>query len=238
MSGMPEDWETAVFIAIPIRLRDCREFATIPLANGVLIVLNVLAFCAGWQPFIGPGTGLLSMLTYAFGHAGVWHLAGNMLTLLVFGTAVNRRMGNLWYLSAYLGSAVALGFFAWMFAARPLIGASGAIFSVIAMTCLLLPAARVEVGYFALFPVTLLVGIVHRPEDWVRWFIRWDNFEVRAWWGLVLVPVLEFWGLFWVGWNWTNLAHLFGLVCGVTAVLLLPTRISMPGRIATFATDR
>ena len=158
MSGMPEDWEAAVFIAIPIRLRDCREFATIPLANGVLVILNVLAFSAGWQPYVGPGTGLLSMLTYAFGHEGVWHLAGNMLALLVFGTTVNRRVGNLWYVSAYLGSAAALGLFAWMFAARPLIGASGAIFGVIAMACLLLPAARVEVGYFTLFPVTLLVG--------------------------------------------------------------------------------
>ena len=226
-----------MFIAIPIRLQDSREFATVPLVNGMLIILNVLVFCAGGQPFVGPGTGLLSIVTYAFGHAGVWHLAGNMLALLVFGTAVNCRVGNLWYLLGYVGSAATLGAFAWMFATRPLIGASGAVFSVIAMACLLLPAARVEVCYFALFPVTLLIGIVHRPRDWVYWFIRWDSFELRAWWGLVLVPVLELWGLFWVGWNWTNLAHMFGLVCGVTFVLLLPTRISMSGRIGTLAAD-
>ena len=61
----------------------------------------------------------------------------------------------------------------------------------------------------------------------VFWIIRWDWFEIRAWWGLFFVPLLEFWGLFWSGWNWTNLAHLFGLMCGVGVVLLLPTRISM-----------
>ena len=45
----------------------------------------------------------------AFGHADLWHLAGNMLTLLVFGTPVNRRLGNGWYLVAYMGSAISLG---------------------------------------------------------------------------------------------------------------------------------
>ena len=47
---------------------------------------------------------------------------------------------------------------------------------------------------------------------------------------LVLVPFLELWGLFWSGWNWTNLGHLFGLFCGVAAVLMLPARITMRSR--------
>ena len=45
--------------------------------------------------------------------------------------------------------------------------------------------------------------------------------------GLFLVPLLEISGLVSRGWNWTNLGHLFGLVCGIVCVLLLPTQISM-----------
>ena len=216
-----------MFIPLPIRFKDGREFHAIPVVNGLLVAANVVIFCLGWHPVVGPGTGLFSVLTYAFGHASVWHLAGNMMCLLVFGTPVNRRLGNGWYLLAYLGSALALGLFARLFSPAGLIGASGAIFSVIAIALLLLPSARMEIFYFALFPVTLLVGLLSRPRHWVFWFIRWDTFEMRAWYGLFFVPFLEIWDLFWSGWNWTNLGHLFGFLCGVAVVLLLPPRISM-----------
>ncbi len=214
-----------MFIPLPVKLRDGRDFHAIPVVNGVLVVINVLVFCMDWHPSVG--TGPLSIATYAFGHADLWHLAGNMLALLVFGTPVNRRLGNAWYLLAYLGSAICLGLFARLFCSGALIGASGAIFSVIAIACLLLPSAIIEIWYFALFPFTILIGLFHRPPHRVFWFIRWDNFELRAWWGLILVPFLEIWDLFWIGWNWTNLGHLFGLLCGIGVVLLLPTRISM-----------
>lgn len=221
-----------MFIPIPVRLRDGREFHSIPVANGLLVVLNVMFFCLGWHPYVGPGTGLFSVMTYAFGHAHVWHLAGNMLALLVFGTPVNRRVGNGWYLTSYLGSALVIGIAARILAPAGLIGASGAIFAVIAMALILMPSAMIRIWYFALFPLTLIVGLFLRPQHWVFWFIRWDEFEIRAWWGLFLVPFLELWGLFWCGWNWTNLGHLFGLVCGVAFVLLLPARISMRPRSA------
>ncbi len=219
-----------MFVPIPVNLRDGREFETIPVVNGLLVACNVLVFWIGWHPVVGPGTGLLSIITYAFGHANVYHLVGNMLALLVFGTPVNRRLGNGWYLLAYLGAATSLGLFARLFSPGLLIGASGAIFAVIAIAILLMPSAIIEVFYFALFPFTLLIGLVQPPKHWVFWFIRWDKFELRVWWGLFLVPLLELWGLFCNGWNWTNLGHLFGLLCGVAIVLLLPTEITMKRR--------
>ncbi|MDB5335152.1 MAG: rane associated serine protease, rhomboid family [Planctomycetaceae bacterium] len=219
-----------MFVPIPVKLRDGREFEAVPVVNGLLVACNVLVFWLGWQPVVGPGTGLLSIVTYAFGHANVYHLIGNMLALLVFGTPVNRRLGNGWYLLAYLGAATALGLFARLFSPGLLIGASGAIFAVIAIAILLMPSAIIEIFYFALFPFTLLIGIFHRPKHWVFWFIRWDSFELRVWWGLFLVPLLELWGLFCNGWNWTNLGHMFGLLCGVAIVLLLPTEITMKRR--------
>ncbi|MDB5389220.1 MAG: rhomboid-like rane protein [Planctomycetaceae bacterium] len=219
-----------MFVPVPVNLRDGREFHSIPVVNGLLVVVNVLIFSLGWHPSVGPGSGFLSILTYAFGHANLCHLVGNMLALLVFGTPVNRRLGNGWYLLAYLGSAMALGLFAWLFVSGSLMGASGAIFSVIAIAMLLLPSAILDVWYFALFPVTLLSGVVAPPKHWVFWFIRWDHFSLRVWWGLFLVPFLEIWGLYWNGWNWTNLGHLFGLLCGVAVVLVLPTEITLRRR--------
>ena len=153
-----------------------------------------------------------------------------MLALMVFGTAVNRRLGNGWYVLSYLGAAITLGMFAKLFSSAGLIGASGAIFAVIAIAVLLLPSAVISIYYFALFPVTLIAGVLQPPKHWVLWFIRWDLFEMRVWWGLFLIPFLQFWGLYWNGWNWTNLGHLFGLFCGVAIVLLLPTEITMRRR--------
>lgn len=216
-----------MFFPVPVKFRDGREFEAIPVVNGVLVALNVIVFCLGWRPYVGPGSGLFSVLTYSFGHADLWHLAGNMLALLVFGTPVNRRLGNGWYLLGYLGSAIFLGILAKLFCNGFLIGASGAIFAVISIALLLFPSALIDIWYFALFPMTLLIGLFSRPKHFVFWFIRWDMFEIRAWWGLFLVPFLELWGLFWTGWNWTNLGHLLGLLCGVGVVLLLPERISM-----------
>jgi hypothetical protein len=97
-----------------------------------------------------------------------------------------------------------------------------------------MPSALVDIAYFALFPATLLVGLFLRPEHWVYWFLRWGRFTVRAWWGLLLIPFLEIWSLFWNGWNWTNLGHLFGLLCGIAVVLLLPERISIGRRRSVF----
>lgn len=219
-----------MFCPLPVNLRDGRTYDAIPLVNPLLVVINVLVFWLNWRPVVGPGTGVLSILTYSFGHANVFHLAANMWALLVFGTPVNRRIGNGWYLIAYLGSAMALGLFVRLFVWGHLIGASGAIFAVIAMALILMPSAMVDIYYFALFPTTLVTGFAHPHKHWVFWFIRWDLFEMRAWWGLFLVPFLEFWSLYWNGWNWTNLGHLFGLVCGVAVVLMLPAEITLNRR--------
>ncbi len=221
-----------MFLPLPIRFDDGREFHHVPVVNALLIVSNVLAFWLGWHPSVGPGTGLFSVVTYAFGHANVYHLAGNMFALLVFGSAVNRRLGNAWYSLVYFATAASLGIVARLFCGSPLIGASGAIFAVIAIGCLLMPSALVRVFYFALFPATCVIGLLDPPRTWVFWFIRWDTIDLRAWWGLLLIPLLEFGGLLFGGWNWPNLGHLLGLLCGLIAVVLLPTRITMPGRVS------
>src|SRR5262245_50840844 len=197
-----------MLVFLPFHVNDGVPRNRIPPANGLIIVANVLLFglgCShGWA--VGPGSSVWTIFGYGFAHASALHLAANMWALLVFGNPVNRRLGNENYLLLYFGTLVALGLFGRLFCNGYMVGASGAVFAVIAACVLLMPASVVEVFYFALFPVTLLIGLFHRPKDWVAWFIRWEHFQMRAIWGILFVPFLEFWGLFWQGWNWTNAA--------------------------------
>jgi membrane associated rhomboid family serine protease len=221
-----------MFIAVPIQLKKTRQPDTVPVVNGLLVAVNVLAYWLGWSAYghVGQGTGLFSIVTYAFAHVGPWHLIGNMWVLLVFGNRLNSRLGNGYYLLSYLAAVVCVGVAGRLLVPGGLAGASGAIFAVIAMTLLLLPAALIEIFYIALFPITVLIGLLRRPPHWVFWFIRWDRFELRAWWGLLFVPLLEIWDLVVTGWNWTNLGHLLGFVCGIGITLLLPGSITMGRR--------
>lgn len=221
-----------MFFVVPTQFHDSHPRNSVPLANGLIVAANVLAFALGFSTywFVGPGTGPLSIITYAFAHASLWHLLGNMWVLLVFGNAANRRLGNLYYLAVYLGSAAVVGLLARMLSGGYLVGSSGAIFAIIAVCMMLMPACLVEIYYLVIFPLSLLLGLVHRPHNWLDWIIRWDHFSIRALWAIVLVPIIELWGLFWWGWNWTNLGHLVGLFCGIGAVLLLPSTITLNER--------
>lgn len=75
-----------------------------------------------------------TILTYMFVHGGVFHLAGNLLVLFVFGPPVERRMGGRAFLSYYLycgvgAAALALGLTS-LVPVHPFIGASGAVLGV------------------------------------------------------------------------------------------------------------
>lgn len=217
---------------LPIDFKQARERSPLPLANALLVAVNVLVFCLGLSrgQAIGPGASFSSVLTYGFAHSSVWHLAANMWVLLMFGNPVNRRLGNAWHITVYMGTLLVLGLFARLCIGGYLLGASGAIFATIVIALVLMPAAHIDLAYLALFPVTVLIALIKRPKEWPYLFIRWGRFSVRAAWGLLLVPLIELWSLFWSGWNWTNAGHLLGMLCGVAAVLLLPTRITMPRR--------
>jgi membrane associated rhomboid family serine protease len=229
-----------VFAAAPIEIRTSRIGSAAPVANSAIIATNVLLFVLFQHPgwFLGPGSGWWTTFTYAFSHASPWHLAGNMYVLLMVGHVVNRRIGNGWYVALYLGTILAMGLLGRLTGLGPFVGSSGAIYAVVAVFVMLFPAALVRVAYVAVFPITLLVGFVQPPRrsEWVHWFIAWGSFPVLAWWCILIVPIVELWGMLWwryaLGeWSWAHPAHVLGLLCGVVAVLLFPTRISI-GRAA------
>jgi len=101
----------------------------------------------------------LSLLTALFLHADVFHLAGNLLFLWVFGNNVEDRLGRGWYVLLYLvgGVAASLTFVAFnQHSAAPLIGASGAIAAVMGAYLVFQPRARVLTGIVAVPQVVYL----------------------------------------------------------------------------------
>lgn len=102
-----------------------------------------------------------SVITSMFMHAGLMHLAGNMLFLHIFGDNLEEQLGHLRYLLFYLacGIAAALAQVAGDPASTiPMVGASGAIAGVMGGYLLMFPRARVDILliliiFFKIFPV-------------------------------------------------------------------------------------
>ena len=88
------------------------------------------------------GENLISLITSMFLHADILHVGINMLFLLVSGDAVERELGNFRFLGMYLACGIIAGLFhAYLNPAStiPTIGASGAIFGVLAAFAILFP---------------------------------------------------------------------------------------------------
>ena len=86
---------------------------------------------------LDPARGLRApwtLFTYMFVHAGLLHLAANMLVLYLFGTAVEARMGSRQFFVFYLYCGVGAALFALglnqLTPLVPFIGASGAVMGV------------------------------------------------------------------------------------------------------------
>ena len=107
------------------------------------------------------GRGVVSLVTYMFLHAGFQHLVTNMFVLFTVGRAIEKEVGTGRFSLIYLGSGV-LGGLAHAAmnpqSSVPVVGASGAIFGLIAMLLLLMPF---EVTTAMIIPLPgVAVGII------------------------------------------------------------------------------
>ncbi len=101
------------------------------------------------------GKNLITLITSMFLHADIIHLAMNMLFLLITGDAVERELGSSQFLALYLAFGVIAGLFHSYLnstSAIPTIGASGAIFGVIAAFAILFPF-RWLITLFGFIPI-------------------------------------------------------------------------------------
>jgi membrane associated rhomboid family serine protease len=109
----------------------------------------------------------LTILTSMFMHAGIAHILGNMLYLLIFGDNVEDRLGHLRYLLFYLfcGAAASLSHvYVTLWTGGnlmvPSLGASGAISGVLGAYLLLFPRKRVRVlMFYSIVEVPALIAV-------------------------------------------------------------------------------
>jgi rhomboid family protein len=142
------------------------------IANAVVLLLLMTLFTSPdlFQALqFSPRTALTrpwTFVTYMFVHAGLLHLAANMLMLFVFGTAVESRMGSrnflLYYLFCGVGAAVFSLLLATVLPVGGFVGASGAVLGVAVAFAMFWPDAELIV-----FPIpvpikarTLVIGLV------------------------------------------------------------------------------
>lgn len=148
------------------------------LVNHILILFNVAAFCLcaaltgfadkefGWVVrTFGLGRESLDWwrwVSYAFIHADLLHILGNLLFLWVFGPTVEDRLGRIGYVAFVLCAAAAAG--AGHIAASNsalVIGASGVVSGVTGAFLILCPRANVRTFVFF-----ILIGVFNIPALW------------------------------------------------------------------------
>jgi len=114
----------------------------------------------------------LTLLVAMFIHASLFHLAGNMLFLWIFGNNVEDFLGPIRFVLFYLLSGLGASFFQVVLSPSsrvPMIGASGAIAGVLGAYLILYPAARVMTLIFLFF----FIRVVAIPAAYVLglWFV-------------------------------------------------------------------
>ena len=159
-----------------------RRPVNFPIVTTLIIAANVLVFLlevTGGDAFINrwslvpahivAGRDWITILTSMFMHAGVIHIAGNMLFLWVFGPEIEDVMGAGRYLMFYLLGGLAATCAQVVVdptSSVPNLGASGAIAAVMGVFLVTYPRDQIRtvllLGWFtrvAFVPAALLVGL-------------------------------------------------------------------------------
>lgn len=212
-----------------IPIRDELKTHRVPVVNYVLIAINIIVFVlmylagAAQESLVyqfamipsnfanGVDVGdITDIFTSMFMHAGLAHLAGNMLYLWIFGDNVEDRMGPVLYLAFYLVGGVVASLthlFTNPSSQIPTVGASGAIAAVLGAYLVLFPQSRVMTfipfGFFMRLtsvPAIIVLGL---------WFV------LQLFSGVMSMGGPDVGGVaFW--------AHIGGFVAGMVMAKLLP----------------
>jgi len=144
-----------------------RPIATIAMI--VLCVVSFLVFPAGaheeWMLLLGEGIHPAQWLTNLFMHAGIGHLVGNMIFLWAFGIIVEGKLGWWAFILCYLGIGIVESA-AIQLALHPqtpvhMLGASGAIYGLLAMCLIWAPKNEMNcLIFFRFFPTQFDLSIL------------------------------------------------------------------------------
>jgi len=115
-------------------------FLLLVAAPGLLTSFALWPVGAGFQPW--------QLLTYAFLHGGLFHIAFNMFALYMFGSAIERVFGPRRYLAYYLVCVLSAAIAQLLTAAitgavYPTVGASGGVFGLLLAYAIYFPHSRI-----------------------------------------------------------------------------------------------
>jgi len=116
------------------------------------------------------GENLYTLVTSMFLHFDFIHLFSNMIFLLIAGDSCERAMGHLRFLAFYLIAGVFSGlFYVYMnpVSNMPAIGASGAVFGVLAAFAILFPF-RMVISFVGFIPIPLPAIIFVLLSVWLE----------------------------------------------------------------------
>jgi rhomboid family protein len=144
----------------------------------------------------------LTLVTYMFLHADIFHLFGNMIFLFVFGDDVEEAMGSLRFIVFYLACGI-VGSLVFVASSPqstvPLIGASGAVSGVIVAYLMLRPCAKIKVLFFyfvfsldafwviGTWAVLQVVHLASQADDDVAYWCHIGGLTA----GAVLLPIMR-----------------------------------------------
>lgn len=142
--------------------------------TAIYVALLLLSFSMPLRQFVEqylafkPSEFLLhpwTFVTYAFVHASVWHLLGNMLMLFFFGPPLEERWGSKGFIKVYLvaaaGGAVLSALLAFLVPATWIVGASGATLGIMVAFAMIWPDMPLHI--WGIIPVKakwLVAGLV------------------------------------------------------------------------------
>jgi membrane associated rhomboid family serine protease len=164
-----------------------------PYVNYGLIVINAVVFV--WEAIVAGnflevceaneicsdygaipkhllGGDLSSIFTSMFMHSGIFHLAGNMIFLFVFGDNIEDRFGHVKYLLIYIAWGMVAAFVHSAYAVNsgggeiPAVGASGAISGVLGAYLLMFPRAKIFTLIVAFFITTVRIPVLVYIPFW------------------------------------------------------------------------
>ncbi|MGE5894258.1 MAG: rhomboid family intramembrane serine protease [bacterium] len=170
-----------------IPYKDDNPTSTIPSVTIALILLNAVIFFG--EVFSSGG---IEKVVFAYGaipaemlplnashfkniissmflHGGLFHIAGNMLYLWIFGNNIEDRLGHLRFLLFYLVCGIVAAYshaITEPSSVVPMVGASGAISGILGAYLLLYPHAKVHtilfLGFFVdviMLPAVVVIGL-------------------------------------------------------------------------------
>lgn len=158
------------------------------------------------RQFVLNGFGIKGLFGHMWLHGGLFHLIGNLIFLWLFGNAVCSKIGNLYYLPAYILCGLTAAVTHLILFDVPMLGASGAINGMVGMYLVFFPENAISCMFFLLWhPI---------------------RFTVRSFWVILLWFAFDILGAAYGGGGVAYFAHIGGFVAGFgLAILLLQAKL-------------